>query len=187
MTPARAFILRAALAGVGLLIATAFSYRYWIRPLEVRHAETVAKIEEVRERFRANEREVTRIHERQKEGPAIRSALASLHDNLPADPVVVWLPSRVRTMLGRFGVAGVDVRLNRAVPERLLPEFERTTWLVSVPMQPKARKLTDILLAVAQIEQQDNFVQIDGLSLRVDSEEPGGTTGYLNLTAFLPK
>lgn len=183
----RSLTFRVALAGVVLLLATAFSYWRWIRPLEIRHAETAQHIGDVDERIRRAEREMLKLKDRQEQGSSIRRSLSALHYDVPADPPIVWLPSRLQSLLDRLGVMGVSVRPNKTTPERLLPGFDRTYWLASVPTQSKTRKFSDILLAVAQIEQQDNFIQIEALSLQVDAQEPGGTAGYLNLTAFLPR
>ena len=170
-----------------LIIAVAYSYRRWIRPIEVNRVELSQRSEEVGERIRRAENEMKRIKERQQHGSAIRQTLSALHKNLPEDPAIIWFPSRVKTMFSRLGVSEVNVRLNKTVPERLLLGFERNYWLLSVPPQGEARKMTDVLQAVVQIEQQDSFVQIEGLSFHLETEEPGGVTGYVNLSAFVSK
>ena len=170
-----------------LLIAVAYSYRRWIRPIEVSRADLSQRSEDVGERIRRAENEMKRIKERQQHGSAIRQTLTALHKNLPEDPAIIWFPSRVKMMFSQLGVSEVNVRLNKTVPERLLLGFERNYWLLSVPPQGDARKMTDILQAVAQIEQQDSFVQIEGLSFHLETAEAGGITGYVNLSAFVPK
>ena len=170
-----------------LLIAVAYSYRRWIRPIEVSRADLSQRSEDVGERIRRAENEMKRIKERQQHGSAIRQTLTALHKNLPEDPAIIWFPSRVKMMFSQLGVSEVNVRLNKTVPERLLLGFERNYWLLSVPPQGDARKMTDILQAVAQIEQQDSFVQIAGLAFHLKTAEAGGITGYVNLSAFVPK
>lgn len=187
MTFDRSLMLRVALVGTVMLVGMALSYRRWIGPVDSRYAETVRRMDAVRERLQIADREMRGIKERQQQGSGIRKDLSSHHDELPNDPVIVWFPSRVKTLLGRLGVSEVNVRLNKTTPEPLLLGFEQTYWLASVPVQGEARKFTDVLLAVAQIEQQDSFVKIEGLSFHLETQEPCGTTGYVNLKAFLPK
>ena len=175
------------IAGITMLIlGPALSYRHWIRPLETRHAETVQRMDELRVHIQSAEKDIMRILERKQQGDEIRNTLSSLHDDVPAHPAITWFPSRMKTMLSRLAVNKVSVSLNKTAPEPLLPEYERTYWLVSVPAQAEARKFTDVLLAVAQIEQQNDFVQIEGLSFHLELVEPGGTSGYVNLMAFVP-
>lgn len=185
MVPVKSLIFRSVLTGTAVLLGTGLSYRQWIVPLQHRQATELQEVAEVRERLRNAQEEMGGIKTQEQEANRIRSALNSVHANVPIGPAIAWFPPRLKTQLANRGVQA-EVRLNSSAPEPGLASFERTYWHLSLPQQAGVRTMTDALLAVAQIEQQDNFVKILDFSFS-ETGDTGSTVGRVNLKAFVRK
>lgn len=167
------------LAGIG------FFYRERIVPLQERQVETRKELGDLRTQLLAAQEEMKEIKGHEVNATRMRSLLNALYRDTPIGPAITWFPTQMKTHLSKFGVADVEVRLNASRPEPRLPGFERTFWHTSLPQQ-KGRKMTDVLLAVAQIE-QDSFVKIIDVSLQSETGEPVWTAGQVNVAAFVRK
>lgn len=186
MPPLRSLVFRSILAGSAVLAMTGLFYRYSIVPRQQEQTELARKTEELRTRLRAAQEEMFQIKEQEQTLTGIRYRLNAMYDDTPSGPAVTWIPVRVKARLSRFGVERANIRLNSMQREPRLPGFERGFWHVSLPPESGLRKMTDALLAVAQIE-QDRFIKILELNLRSETEEPGWTTGHVNVMSFVRK
>ena len=175
------------IAGAALLMGTVCAYWGWIRPFDISYTEAVRKAADFRERRKQVELELGQLQEKQRAIDRSLHALQSLHKDSPTEPAIVWVPTHIKSAFSHFGLRQPDVQLDRSASDWELPDYARTDWYVVMPPRDKKRKLTDVLLAVAQIEQAGPFVKIQNLSLDLACEEAGDSIGYLKLTTYLPK
>ncbi len=130
-------------------------------------------------------RELLAMKELEQKAAHTRASLTTLHGESPAEPAVVWFPSRLREGLSGFGIATVAIRLNTAVPEPGLAGFKRTYWNVDLPLQEGMGSMTGVLLALVEIEQRKSFVKILDFSFHSDVAEPHGPVGLFNVEALV--
>jgi len=188
MTLIRALMIRTLAVVAAALMGANLTYQRWIAPLEADRTKSARELATLNEQIQSARKEMWKIGRREQSSAQVRIAVSSMHEYLPADAVpIIWLPPRLKTTLSRFGVSESKIELYHTSAERALPGFERTLWHVAIPKQPSLNKLTDVLLAVAQIEQQEHFVNIQDLEFHSESQEPGKITGFVNLTVFLPE
>lgn len=187
MSPLRLLMIRALIAGSIILAGCGIVYNRAIAPLQRQQAEWLLEIDSLRNQVRLAQDELNAIKDQEQAGWQLRRSLDSLHDGIPVDSAVTWFPPRMKSLLGRLGVEQVGIRLNTTEPEPKLVGYERTFWHVSLPQQSSMRKMTDALLVVAQLEQQDRFVKIMDFSLHAEAQEPAWVAGHVNVMAFVRK
>ena len=173
--------------GVITLIGSAWSYTQMIRPLHQRESALWQEVAALQQRSDDVRKEMSQIKENEQEAMRLRGNLNSLFDDVPLGPAISWFPGRLKTQLSGFGVTKAEIRQNTAVQIPGLPGFEWTFWHVQLPRQGGIRKVSDILLAIAQIEQQDRFVKVVDLTVRADQQEALWVAGNVNVAAFVRK
>jgi len=176
----------AVIAGVLSVLAAGITFRLGISPNWKAQAELSRELNVLKTQLNIAREELSQIKHEEQELARARISLERLLADTPTDPSITWLPGRMKTHLASHGVERVDIRLNTRLEDRTLPGYERCFWHLSLPRQPGLRKMTEALLAVAQLE-QDDFIKIVDVSLHSETQEPGWSAAEINVMAFVRK
>lgn len=169
--------------GMALAAGWAF-YAQALAPLRQREAETLRSIAALEERIAAARGTLAEVRALEAQVSGARNELRSLQSNLPAGSAMVWLPELITGHFGRFGVAVAIVRLNTTVAEPELSGYNRGYWSVALPLGEAGRNVPGLLLAVAELEQQQPFVQVLDFAIRPDPEDPDRRIAGLNVAVL---
>ena len=187
MIPFDFIMNRRFIAGAALLLGTVCAYWIWIRPFEISYTEAVQKAADFSERSERVQLELKQLQVNKRAIDGSIDAFHSLDKSSPRQPAIVWFPAHIKSAFSRLGMKEPDIQLDRSTSDLELPEYARTGWDVMIPPQDEEHELTDVLLAVAQIEQGGPFIKIENLSLDLAYNETGNSIGYLKLITYLPK
>ncbi len=187
MIPFDSIINRRFIVGAALLVGTVCAYCITIRPHELSYTEGARKAADFADRSERVQLELKQVQAAKQKADASVEAFRSLDDKSPRQSAIVWIPAHVKSAFSRLGLKEPDVRIDSSTSAEDLPEYVRTGWDITIPSQDEEHKLTDILLAVAQIERGGAFVKVENLSLDVAGHEIGNSIGYLKLITYLPK
>jgi len=187
MSSAPSISVRQFLMGGVLLGAAWWFHSHWFVPLQQREVECMRELGEARQRVSDAKLKIHEVSRKEQAARVTRGVLDSLQGDIPKEPMVVWLPVRLRTHLRGTGIADAAIRMNSAMPEPDVPGYERSFWHLNLPKQGGMRNINDVLLAVAEIERQQPFVRILDLSFSADPEEPHWPAGRFNVSVLVPK
>jgi len=179
--------VRQFLAGGAVLGVAWWFYSHWLVPLQQREVECQKTLAETRQRLSDAKMQIQEIAKEEQAAAGTRSLLNSLQNGIPKEPTAVWLPVRLKAHLDSAGITEAGIRLNSAIPEPGVPDYERTYWNLNRPRQEGMRTMGAVLLAVAEIEKQEPFVKILDVSFNADPEAPHWFAGGINVTALVPK
>lgn len=158
-----------------------------IAPLRQREAVALREVAELRQRVDgARETIKETIAQERATGKAL-GEVDRLRGDVPAGSAMLWLPELVRIHFARSGFAVTVVRLNTVVEEPELPDYSRGYWSVGLPVDEDPKKVTELLLAVAEIEPLNTFVRVLDFAIRADPEDPVRRVGLLNVAALIRK
>jgi len=175
------------MAGAALLLGAVCTYWTWIRPYEISYTEAVRKAADFSERSDRVQLELKQLQVNKRALDSSLDAFHSLDKSSPRQPAIVWLPAHIKSAFSRLGMKEPDVKLDQSTSDAELPDYARTGWDIMIPPQDEEHKLTDVLLAVARIEQGRPFIRIENLSLDLAYKDSGNSIGYLKLITYLPK
>ena len=91
----------------------------------------------------------------------------------------------VKEHFKHFGIAVDIVRLNTLRLEDGLPGFKRAYWGVSMPMGNDGNNVTGLLLAVAELEEQNRYLKVLDFAIQPDVENPLLRTAAINIEALV--
>ena len=176
------------IATCGLALAVAWEYQgRFIAPLKQREAETLREVEDLSERLAGARTTMAEIQAQEHDADRVRSELERLREELPKGAAMVGLPEMVKEHFAKSGVSVPLIRLNTTQDFPDLPGYAHGYWSVALPIGDAGPKVTTMLLAVADLEQQDPFLRVLEFAIRPDPEKAGGWMGSLNLGTVIRK
>lgn len=188
MEPEKTWMRLGGLAVCALALWSGREYHSrFIAPLSQREMETLREAGDLGERVASARKTIAEIRAQEKDADRVRSELKRLQDELPAGAATVELPALVKRHFASVGIAVPLVRLNTTLDEPELPGYAHDYWSVALPIDAAGRNIPSMLLAVADLDQQNAFVRVLDFSIRPDSENPDGRVGLLNLVALIRK
>lgn len=170
--------------GVAVVAGWTF-YAQSIAPLRQREKEARHSIAALKVQLADARGSVAAVRELETQVSRERGEMNSLLKDLPAGSAMVWMPELVKAHFGSFGIAVEVVRLNTAVEEPGLPGYQRVYWSVALPVGEAARNVTGMLLAVAELEQQNSFLKVLDFSVQPNPENPRLRIGAVNIAALV--
>jgi hypothetical protein len=179
---------RRVLAGVVLPGCLLLFYRLEIAPVRWRAQDFLRRRADLQKQIDSGHKAIEEA--RVSEGEAAKAASELnrlLSGMLSGSSVMVSFPERIKEHFSRFGLPLTVVRLNTAQDEPDLPGFQRVYWSVGVPIPEKDRTFTGLLLAVAELEQANRFVNVLDFTLQPDAEDSRRRTAGVNVEALVPK
>ena len=132
-------------------------------------------------------RVIAEIQEDEARVKLAREKLDALHQDSPPTPALVWFPGRVKQHFDRFGPSGAVARLNTALDEPALPGFERSYWVVEMPVGKSPAEVREICLAISELERLNASVRVVDVAIRPGENNPDTKLMVVNLTVLAPK
>jgi len=173
------------LAGSILVIGAGSFVTEQIYPLWEKERTNRSQLVDLNGKIKRAQKVIASVEAIEKRSRETREALARMTQEHAMGPAVVWFPARLKEYLGRFGIADAQIRLNSTVPDPENEEFKRTFWNVQFPPQAGVQDMNAILLAVAAIEDREQFVRILDCSFASDPNDPHWPTGSFNISAMI--
>jgi hypothetical protein len=162
-------------------------YFHWIVPLQNARHDTARRIVDLRHQLELARQSIDHVRNLEQETGHARENLNALIGDFPANSLFVGIPQIVNDHFHRFAIPVSLVRLNTVLDVVGLPGYTRTYWGVAFPLGNDARSVSGLLLAVAELEEQNPFVRVLDLSVRPDAEDPMLRTAAINIVAFVHK
>ena len=73
---------------------------------------------------------------------------------------MVSFPEEIKQHFSGFGISSAVVRLVDGQEEPKLPGYRKVYWSVALPIPETDRNVEGLLLAVAQLEQEDRYINV---------------------------
>ncbi len=162
-------------------------YKHFILPLEIHEVELANQTTATRERTEEARRTIKEIRAKEHDAELARTELGRLENRLPSGSAMVWLPELVKAHFGGFGIAVPLIRLNTSRDEPELPGYCRGYWSVALPVDGTGQNIPTLLLAMAELEQQNSFIRVLDFAIRTNPERPNGRVASLNVAVLFPK
>jgi hypothetical protein len=175
-----------AACGVVLLLMSE-DYRRSVGPLRQRETESLRDARELRERVAGAQKAIAEIRAREMDLARLWDEIDRAQADLPPGAASVSFPAWVRDHFAHSGIGMPQVRLNAAQDEPNASGYERGFWSVALPIDVTGRNLPTLLVAVADMDEQNAFVRVLDFEIRPDPENPGVRLGVLNLATVLRK
>ena len=93
----------------------------------------------------------------------------------------------VKEHFKQFGIAVTIIRLNAVQEEAELPGYSRVYWGIGLPIENAGENITSLLLAVADIESQNQYLKVLDFSIQPDAVNPLLRTVAFNIEALVRK
>ena len=187
MIPIHSAIFRRILIGGAALGSAGLFFHYAIAPLRLHKKDSVRRVEELRQQLDSAQATLRVSKDPEQELEGERTALNRLFGESALNSAMVSFPESVRQHFARFGIPLRVMRLNTIQEMPDLPGYQRVYWSVALPVAETDRKITGLLIAVAELEKQNRFTKVIDFALLPDVEEPRARTVGINLVTLLPK
>jgi hypothetical protein len=175
-----------AACGLALVLGWAFHGRV-IAPLKQREAVALRDGSELKARLDGAQNLIAGIQAEEQHAEGERSEMKRLESELPAGSAMFWLPPLVKRHLERSGFADALVSLSAIRDEPRIPGCERSFWSVRLPIDAAGRNVPTLLLAVADLDQQNPFVRVLDFSTRPDPDDRMRRLAVIEVGTLSPK
>ncbi len=179
----------ALLGGIGVLaLAAGWEFHAeFIVPLRQREGEALSELVALRAKVAGVHETISEMNAEEAAANRVRSELNRAQDGQPAGSAMVWMPGLLKDHFARSGISVPLIRLNTTRDEPELPGYEHDYWSVAMPIDGEGRNIAAMLVAVADLGQQNSFVRVLDFAIRPDPENPAGRVGLMNLGALVRK
>ena len=113
--------------------------------------------------------------------------LRRMDSAFPNTPPVVWVPERVKQYFGRFGFPELTVRQIAALEAAELPGYERILWSTHLPMKNVAKQMGGLLLAIANLKEEEPLLRVADVTIEASASEPGFHSAVVTFSTLLRK
>ncbi len=156
-----------------------------IAPLLLQETEILGEVGDLKGRIAGARQTLAETLAQEEDIEQARGELMRMKDDRPAGAAEVWVPGLVQPYLRRFGFEKLVTRKNTALKEPHLPGYERIYWCLSVPLQSVPNELTNLLTAIADLEQAEPSVRVVDLVIRPDPDDSSARTAGLTFSTLL--
>lgn len=170
-----------------VLLLISEDYRKSIAPLRQKEAEATRDAKELRERIVDADIAIVEIRARGMDLEHMRGETDRAQAELPEGSVRVSFPAWMKDHFAHSGLGISTIRLTAAQDEPNGSGYERGFWSVSVPIDEAGRNIPKLLVAVADMDQQNSFLRVLDFEIRLDAGKQGERVGLLTLGTVLRK
>ena len=176
---------RGGVAVCGIALAAGWQvYGSWIAPLREMATEARRDVTDLRGRIDGAKKTIAEIRALEQSASGASGALQSLQGDIPPGSPLVWFPTRMEKYFGRMGLSGAVTRLNTALDEPGLPDFEQTYWAVELPVGNSSGEFRAACLAIAEIEPSIRVLDVE---IRHDVNDPARRLLVMNVAILARK
>lgn len=173
------------LTAAAALLATVATYFYEVVPLRERNERLQQSLRATREARARDWAQIRQAREREQETAGARAEISRLLGYLHEGSAAVEMPLLAKKHFHRFSFEASVVRLNALRNESGLQHCQTAYLGVGVPVERGGQDVAGLLLAVAELEDQNKFVRIVDFSLGPDAEDPRRLMGGFNFSALV--
>lgn len=170
--------------GGGTLGLASLIYGLSITPLQRREAEFQRTGADLRGRIAAARHTIQEAKEQEQAVASARAELQRFQRDLPTGSAMAWFPSRMKRHFDNLGIPDSATRLNTALNEPDMPNYERSYWAVHLPIQGTSADISKLLISVAELEEAEPLVKVIDLAIRQD-DDSGLRTAVINVTTLV--
>jgi hypothetical protein len=175
-----------AACGLALVVGWAFHARV-IAPLKQREAEALRGGAELKSRLDGAQNLIAEVQAEEQNASREPGEMKRLESELPPGSAMFWLPPLVKRHLERAGFADSLVNLSALRDEPRIPGCERSFWSVRLPIDAAGRNVPTLLLAVADLDQQNPFLRVLDFSTRPDPDNRTRRVAAIEVGILSPK
>lgn len=173
------------LAVCGLGLAAGWQvYTRSIVPLKAQAAEARRATSDLKVRIEGAHRTIAEIRALEQGAGDARGGLESPEGDIPSGSALVWFPSRMEKHFSKMGFPGVVTRLNTTLLDPELHAFERTYWIVQLPVESSPAEFRKACLAITDIEPGDPSIRVLDAEIRNDANEPSRRVMVMNVSVL---
>jgi len=156
---------------LGLLMALGVVYGYFsilLGPLKKQQASAQASLAALDPEIKKANADIQRAGQVQADAPKAANTMAQIDAMIPEGAPVAWFPTLVSDFFKKQGVEKITTRMSNEVAEKELTGYRRINWGVDVPRVDCLRFASSL----AELENQEPLVEIQGLTIEVIKEDP---------------
>lgn len=188
MEPGEKWMRRGAVLACGLALLAGWQvYGRMITPLGKKAVESQREITLLKQRIEGAQKTISETWALEQGTSKASGELHLILSNIPQGSPMVWFPERMKTHFGIAGLAGAVTRLNTALDEPDLPDFERTYWAVELPVEKSSKGFRASCLAVTEIEKRDPSIRVLDVEIRKDANNPTRNLMVMNVSILSRK
>jgi hypothetical protein len=156
---------------LGVLMALGVIYGYFtilLGPLKKQQASAEKSLAALDPEIKKANADVQRSRQVQADAPKAATTMAEIDAMIPEGAPVAWFPTLVSDFFKKQGVEKITTRMTSEVAEKELTGYRRINWGVDVPRVDCLR----FAASLAELENQEPLVEIQGLTIEVIKEDP---------------
>ena len=156
---------------LGLLLAIGVVYGYFsllLGPLKRQQKSTMTSLSALEPEIKKAQADLERVKQIQAEAPKATATMAQIDAMIPEGAPVAWFPTVMGDFFKKQGVEKITTRMSSEVTEKDLAGYRRINWGVDVPRVDCLR----FAASLAELENQELLVEIQGLTIESLKEEP---------------
>jgi hypothetical protein len=156
---------------LGLLMAVGVVYGYFsllLGPLKKQQLSAAASLSALDPEIAKAKADLQRSKQIQVDAPKAATTMAQIDAMIPEGAPVAWFPTLMADFFKKQGVEKITTRMSSEVAEKDLSGYRRINWGVDVPKVDCLR----FAASLAQLENQEPLVEIQGLTIEALREEP---------------
>ena len=180
------FLRQALLCGSALVSGWMFQSRA-ITPLNLRDEALVRKRTELQDNLQSTHEKLLAIKEFDGKIGEARGVLNRLAGDQGETSMIVAFPKEMVEHFTRFGFSSASVRLVKASQERDLPGYQRLYWSIGIRIPSTERHVEGLLLATAELQQNDRYVKVVDFTLQPDVKDSSLRTASVDLVVLSKK
>lgn len=170
--------------GGGTLGLAWLIYSLSITPLQRRATEFQRTAADLRGRIASARHTIEETKKQEEAVASARAELQRIQGDLPTGSAMAWFPNRMKRHFDKLGIPDSATRLNTALNEPDMPDYERSYWAVDLPIRATTADMSKLLIAVAELEEAEPLVKVMDLAIRQD-DDSGRRTAVINVTTLV--
>lgn len=185
MDTRKKWMRRGGVAVCGLALAAGWQvYGFVTGPLSELATEARRDVADLRGRIAGAQKTIAEIQALEHGTSGALGGVQPVQCEIPPASPLVWFPPRMEKHFGRMGLDGAVTRLNTALDEPGLPDFEQTYWVVELPVANSSGEFRAACLAIAEIEPSIRVLDVE---LRNDANNPTRHLLVMNVAVLARK
>jgi hypothetical protein len=125
--------------------------------------------------------QLRRLAEVEASAPKASITIGSIDALIPEGAPVAWFPTQIGDFFKKQGVDKITTRLASEVAEKELSGYRRINWSVELPKADA----TTFAPALAQLENQEPLVEVQGITIESQREESEFQRVLLSLNSIV--
>ena len=165
---------------LGALLFFGLIYGYFdmlLNPLKKRQLHTATSIVALDPEIEKAKEQLKRAATVESQAPKALTSIAQIDAMIPEGAPVSWFPVLVGDFLKKVGFDKAVTHMNQETMDKDTPGYRRVSWSIDVPRVD----CIGFAKAVAQLENDEPFIEIQALSMESMRDDPEGQHALLTV------